>query len=143
MTAEYRKQLFDKVVDKMESILLAKGNDYANEDVLSNFKLAGRICQITPQQHCLALIATKVARLGTLFTGKTPKNEAIEDSIIDLICYGFLLYCVDDEAVKQELKSHIIDNIGNSVISLHENQIIDINDKQFVWRNGTLEELPF
>lgn len=143
MTAEYRKQLFDKVVAKMESILLAKGNDYANEDVLSNFKLAGSICQITPQQHCLALIATKVARLGTLFTGKSPKNEAVEDSIIDLINYGFLLYCVDDEAVKQELKSHIIDNIGNSVISLHENQIIDINDKQFVWRNGTLEELPF
>lgn len=143
MTAEYRKQLFDKVVAKMESILLAKGNDYANEDVLSNFKLAGSICQITPQQHCLALIATKVARLGTLFTGKTPKNEAIEDSIIDLINYSFLLYCIEDEAIKEELKAYIIQNLENSVLSLTENQIIDINDKQFVWRNGTLEELPF
>lgn len=143
MTAEYREQLFDKLTARMKEVLTAKGNDYANEDVLSNFKLAGSICQITPQQHCLALIATKVARLGTLFTGKTPKNEAIEDSIIDLINYGFLLYCIEDEAVKQELKSYIIDNIGNSVISLPENQVIDINDKQFVWRDGTLEELPF
>lgn len=143
MTAEYRKQLFDKVVAKMESILLAKGNDYANKDVLSNFKLAGSICQITPQQHCLALIATKVARLGTLFTGKSPKNEAVEDSIIDLINYGFLLYCVDDEAVKQELGTYIIKNIENSVLSLTENELININDKQFIWKNGTLEELPF
>jgi hypothetical protein len=78
----------------MKSILAAKGNDYANDDVLSNFKLAGAICQMTAEKQCLSLIATKVARLGVLLDGKQVHNEAIDDSVIDLINYGFLLLCL-------------------------------------------------
>jgi len=74
--------------------LEAKGNDYANKNVLSNFVTAAAICQITPEQQCLSLIATKIARLGVLLSGVEPKNEAIDDSVIDLINYAFLLHCI-------------------------------------------------
>lgn len=73
--------------------MLSKGDDYANQDRLSNFKLAGHICGLTAEQHCLAMIATKVARLGVLLDPKAPKakNESIEDSVLDLANYAQLL----------------------------------------------------
>lgn len=78
--------------ERMASILLSKGDDYANEDRLSNFKLAGTICGLKPEQNCLSLIATKVARLGVLIKSeKKPNNESIRDSIIDLANYAALL----------------------------------------------------
>lgn len=105
-----QKEMFDNLCstfDKMCSVLQSKGNDYSSEtDALSNFKQAGAICRISAEQHCLALIATKVARLGVLLKGKTPKNESVEDSIIDLINYSFLLKCLNDE-------KHLSDKEGN------------------------------
>lgn len=143
MTAEYREQLFDKLTARMKEVLTAKGSDYANEDVLSNFKLAGAICQLSAQRQCLSLIATKVARLGILLVNNDPKNEPTEDNMLDLINYGVLLYCLRDEEIRELLQAYIITNMENSVLSLTENELININDKQFIWKNGTLEELPF
>lgn len=78
--------------ERMATILLSKGDDYANTDRLSNFKLAGTICGLKPEQNCLSLIATKVARLGVLLkSDKQPNNESIRDSIIDLANYAALL----------------------------------------------------
>ncbi|MDP3443091.1 MAG: nucleotide modification associated domain-containing protein, partial [Ignavibacteria bacterium] len=92
MTHEQQKQHFDAFVTKQFEILFKKGNDYANDDRLSNFKLAGNICGLTPAQNCLSLIATKVARLGVLLQqGKQPLNESISDSVIDLANYAVLL----------------------------------------------------
>lgn len=71
--------------------MLAKGDDYANTDRLSNFKLAGNICGFNAELNCLNLIATKVARLGVLLQGKEPKNESVTDSLIDLANYAVLL----------------------------------------------------
>lgn len=87
-----QRRIFDEMVDTMKSTMFSKGNDYANEDRLSNFKLAGAICGLSAERHCLALIATKVARLGTLIgDGKIPNNEGIEDSVLDLANYSILL----------------------------------------------------
>ena len=80
---------------KMKEVLMAKGDDYADADRLSNFKKAGDICGLSAEQNCLSLIATKVARLGVLLNSKeAPKNESIKDSIIDLANYGALLYMI-------------------------------------------------
>lgn len=94
MNATRRSEKLEELYQQMASVLNSKGGDYANVDVLSNFKLAGNICQITPAQQCLSLIATKVARLGVLLNGREPNNEAVDDSVIDLINYGFLLSCL-------------------------------------------------
>ncbi len=91
MTKQQQEVVFDNMVAEMRKIMLGKGDDYANEDRLSNFKLAGNICGVTPELNCLNLIATKVARLGVLLQGKEPKNESVQDSILDLSNYSVLL----------------------------------------------------
>jgi len=92
MNLETQQKNFVEITEQMKSIMFAKGNDYANEDRLSNFKLAGNISGLTPELNCLSLIATKVARLGVLLNNdKTPNNESIQDSLLDLSNYTILL----------------------------------------------------
>jgi len=98
MTQEEQKVHFEDMVSNMRTVLLSKAEDYANEDVLSNFKLAGNICGVSPEINCLSLIATKVARLGVLLhTKKTPNNESIQDSILDLANYAMLISMIVKE----------------------------------------------
>lgn len=105
MILDEQKEFFKNFTEMQANILLKKGDDYANDDRLSNFKLGGNIVQLTGEQQCLSLIATKVARLGVLLSnGKTPKNESIEDNIIDLANYSFLLYCLFKEMDLQRMK---------------------------------------
>jgi hypothetical protein len=95
MTIEQQKVFLLGFRDRMTDTIISKQADYAKEDVLSNFKLAGNICGINPSVNCLSLIATKVARLGVLLnTKESPNNESIEDSLLDLANYSFLLYCL-------------------------------------------------
>lgn len=92
MTQEEQVKHFEITITQMKETLLKKGNDYANIDKLSNFKLAGGICGLKPEQNCLSLIATKVARLGVLLNSdKAPNNESIQDSVLDLANYSILL----------------------------------------------------
>ena len=91
MNIEDQKQHINAFFKRQKEILTSKGNDYANEDRLSNFKLAGTICQLSPEQNCLSLMATKVARLGVLMNGQPPSHETIRDSILDLANYCVLL----------------------------------------------------
>jgi len=92
MNQTQQESHFNEIIGKMRSIMLSKGNDYANEDRLSNFKLAGSICGLAPEQNCLSLIATKVARLGVLLkSNKEANNESIEDSLVDMANYTLLL----------------------------------------------------
>ena len=92
MNLENQIKQFAEITEQMKSIMFAKGNDYANDDRLSNFKLAGNISGLSPELNCLSLIATKVARLGVLLNNdKTPNNESVNDSLLDLANYTVLL----------------------------------------------------
>jgi hypothetical protein len=92
MSKDEQQLHFIEITKKMGSILLSKGDDYANIDRLSNFKLAGNICGLNPELNCLSLIATKVTRLGVLLNSTSkPNNESIEDSVLDLANYALLL----------------------------------------------------
>lgn len=97
MTLEEQEKTFDEFVSKMKQTMLKKGNDYSDQDRLSNFKLAGAITGIGAELNCLNLIATKVARLGQLLNGKTPNNESVEDSLLDLANYTLLLHMILEE----------------------------------------------
>ena len=104
MNLSQQKQSFAAMVAKMEATLFKKGNDYANSDRLSNFKLAGAIAGGTAEVNCLNMIATKVARLGVLLNSTgTPNNESIEDSILDLANYAVLLGMILED--KQDIYS--------------------------------------
>ena len=104
MTLAEQKQLFQKISFTMEEILTNKGNDYANADRLSNFKLAAELCGISPEINCLSLISTKVARLGVLLNNDSIFNESVEDSIIDLANYSVLLYMIIKENEKKAIE---------------------------------------
>lgn len=92
MNKQEQEKHFNEVTEQMRSILLSKGDDYANSDRLSNFKLAGNISGLNAELNCLSLIATKVARLGVLInSNKEPNNESINDSVLDLANYAILL----------------------------------------------------
>jgi len=108
MNLENQIKQFAAITEQMKSIMFAKGNDYANDDRLSNFKLAGNISGLSPELNCLSLIATKVARLGVLLNNdKTPNNESISDSLLDLANYTVLLtMLLKDKESKPILKDY-------------------------------------
>ena len=108
MTRETQSQLLGEFYAEKKNVIKLKSEDYANEDVLSNFKTSGANCSLSPEQQCLSLIATKVARLGNLLSGKIPNNESVSDSILDLSNYTDLLYCLVNEE-KSNQKSAIIE----------------------------------
>lgn len=108
MTHEQQSKLLGEFYAEKKNVMKLKGEDYANEDVLSNFKSAGANIGISAELQCLSLIATKVARLGNLLSGKTPNNESVSDSILDLSNYTDLLYCLVNEE-KSNQKSAIIE----------------------------------
>ena len=98
MTKKEQIAHFGYIVGEMEKVLFSKGDDYANTDRLSNFKLAGAITGGDARTNCLNMIATKVARLGVLINSdKEPKNESVEDSVLDLANYSVLLWMIINE----------------------------------------------
>ena len=104
MTHPEQTTLLAEFYAEKKNVLKLKGEDYATEtDVLQNFKSAGANIGISAELQCLSLIATKVARLGNLLSGKTPNNESISDSILDLSNYTDLLYCLVNENVADGL----------------------------------------
>lgn len=97
MTRTQQKQSFDAFAAKQWETMDSKAQDYAGDDRLSNFKQVGSITGQTAAQACLTLIATKVARLSQLLGGKSPKNESIQDSVLDLGTYASLLNMLLEE----------------------------------------------
>lgn len=99
MNKKEQEEHFEEFVSKMADTMLNKGDDYANADRLSNFKLAGAITGVGAKMNCLNMMATKVARLGVLLNSKdAPKHESVRDSLLDLACYATLLdQLIEDE----------------------------------------------
>lgn len=104
MTIEEQHKSFDKIAAKMQAIMFKKGNDYAgDQDRLSNFKKVGLATEVSPEQACLQMIATKVVRLSVLLKKEgEPDNESIEDSVIDMLNYSMLLHMLLDERKQGE-----------------------------------------
>lgn len=116
MNSTKQLQLFDKFAAKLRETLVKKGSDYANEtDVLANFKTSSKMAKITVMSVIIVEITKKVARIVNLSKkGKIAQNEPLEDSILDLCGYAFLLLCavterkdkaVNDTVVARELRT--------------------------------------
>lgn len=91
---QFARDKFNDILELLES----KGDDYANEDRLSNFKETGILCGTTAFQVCLNQIGIKISRIVNLI-GKEARNESMEDSLQDLTTYSLLLQMIyKDEA---------------------------------------------
>lgn len=98
MNAEKLISAFKDFAEMQESVIVSKNQDYANADALSNFKLSGQISGIGAKRQALSMIAVKVARLGVLLSSdKLPNNESVEDSVLDLANYAFLLHAIIED----------------------------------------------
>jgi hypothetical protein len=93
-------QLIESLDYRLLNVLKSKGEDYATEDVLSNFKQVSSAAKVlnidvgNPTNYALFMCVLKIARLTNLINNnKVPNNESIDDSFIDLIGYSKLAYC--------------------------------------------------
>lgn len=97
MTKERQLQIAEKISDHVMHILNTKGDDYANNDRLSNFKSVASMINSHPLNVCLTMISIKIARIVNLLE-KNPHFESLEDSIDDLIVYAYILKMMNEES---------------------------------------------
>lgn len=104
MERRQQTKIINDLHERKMKIIKSKSSDYANDDVLSNFKGSAAVLGISAPRQILSLIATKVARLANLIDRPgTQNNESIEDSILDLSAYTDLLYCMMQESNADKL----------------------------------------
>lgn len=88
----------EEILKRSMEIHLKKREDYASDPTANpfeNFDRSNEIAGWFPDSYksFAILIGTKIARLGSLLIkGKTPNNESIDDSFLDLITYCALFY---------------------------------------------------
>lgn len=83
-----------QIYEKALEVTMSKRQDYtsnANKDNHENFKKSAELIgwfNNDSDRAYVALIGTKLARLAALLSDeRTPENESVEDSFIDLINY--------------------------------------------------------
>lgn len=86
---------------RRSALMKTKSHDYADADVLSNFKRVAKICEIwdvdvrTPAGCAEYLAILKLDRHFNLKAqGKDPANESVQDTFLDLQNYIDLLHAI-------------------------------------------------
>lgn len=100
---------FNAIINGIHSfrmgLMASKGQDYANEDILANFKRMSILCDTiginparSPVDCALFLTLLKLDRWCNLRAkGATPKNESVKDTVADLHNYVDLALGCDSE----------------------------------------------
>jgi len=79
---------FIKTTQQQElSVLEAKANDYANTNIFSNFEQTAIMCQLPVDKVFQVMCGIKFCRIVELTSGKTPKFESIDDTLLDFSNY--------------------------------------------------------
>ena len=104
MTSQEQLEILEKLDAKTLNILKLKANDYASEDVLSNFKIVSNVVKTigidisAPEGYATLMVILKFVRIWNLKTeGKDIMNESLLDSYEDAINYLKLAYCCEVE----------------------------------------------
>lgn len=81
---------FYQLLDEIAELHSRKNHDYAKtEEPLSNFNRS-KALGIEPWRGVLIRMSDKWSRLEQLASGKTPKNESMRDTLIDLAVYALI-----------------------------------------------------
>ena len=94
-----KKQNMDliKEVEKSQKkgleLIKIKNADYAGSaNSFKNFDIAGDICNISSEKGILIRMSDKIIRIGNLLDKKAQvKDETIEDTLLDLANYSYIL----------------------------------------------------
>lgn len=99
MNLETQQQLFNELHEKLKAISLSKGKDYADADMLANFKTVSTVVELLkidttkPEGYAMLMVILKLQRINNLLSsGKAPSNEAVGDSFVDGINYFRLAF---------------------------------------------------
>lgn len=91
MTISEQEEHFNKLIEKMRTTMLKKGNDYSTKDRLGIFKVVAGMCNVTPLKVCQIMMCLKIQRMINLTDqGLSPENESVQDTSVDLACYAIL-----------------------------------------------------
>lgn len=96
-------EIFNATHTERSKLMLGKAEDYANTDVLANFKRMSDLCEIlqinpgkTPTDCALFLMLLKIDRWCNLRNkGTSPQNESVKDTVNDLHNYIDLAYACE------------------------------------------------
>ena len=98
MTHEKQEQIISNLFEHCKEIAFGKRNDYNHdEDALSSFKQMANIADKTPEEIAFIFMSVKMVRTKNLMKKDDIMNESIEDTLLDLINYTALLYCILSE----------------------------------------------
>jgi hypothetical protein len=99
MKREDYEALVNSLVASSMELSKGKSHDYADQDVLANFKRISKIAKLfditfkNTYEYALFMCIMKLDRLHNLLKqGKTPKNESLIDTQQDLFNYSNLMY---------------------------------------------------
>lgn len=96
---------FESVLIDMVRMNRRKRADYASEnDVIQNFRRNANLAwgEFNIFLDCYTMVTRKLLRVQNLMQkGNQPKNEALEDTLIDLAVYSVLLILCYEEHQKQ------------------------------------------
>jgi hypothetical protein len=88
---------FYELIDEICELHARKNADYAKtDDPLSNFRQAEGF-GIPAWKGVLVRMSDKWSRIQELSNGKTPQNESLRDSLIDLAVYSLLTLILTEE----------------------------------------------
>lgn len=85
---------FEDVLDNMMETTARKNKDYANnDDAFANFNKCEELGICTTEAGILTRITDKLSRIANLLQHDAHvKDEAIEDSCLDMAVYSVILY---------------------------------------------------
>lgn len=119
---------FKKLLEECQAIHDKKNADYSNdENPFSNFDFAASLMAIFKQpidQVFACMIGIKIARLAELRNGKTPNNESIRDSYIDLTNYAGLWGAYWDSKAQGNIPDVIAEALKHSGQNIKEAEFI-------------------
>lgn len=91
---------FYLLLDEIAALHSRKNHDYAKTDEpLSNFTRSAAL-GVEPWRGVLIRMSDKWSRIEQLASGKTPKNESMRDSLIDLAVYALIDVLLLEDAGK-------------------------------------------
>jgi len=89
-TEEFNKVL-DESLDKIKKVLVKKADEYATEDRLHNFKVAGVFQGITPEAALLGMLSKHLVSVAKCVREQETNLDLWDEKLIDSLNYFVLL----------------------------------------------------
>lgn len=94
--------IFRAQLKRCEHTLVTKGREYATEDRLYNFKVAGALQSETPAEALCGMMAKHIVSIFDLVREKDVPMDVWDEKIGDALNYLFLLRAVVEEKSEGE-----------------------------------------